>query len=153
MDENFPQRGKRIRSRGRYRVDSDAGLVTFSARLVGSFREKFELNKFPFDCQWLTVRFSSTLDYVRFAGEWPFGARTPSARPDYIEMFGFILEEWQCAPVVCMQVRAPVSCVAAAVRVRVQGPVRDSSLSIRVCRAGRRAPSTRRPAAVTRSST
>jgi hypothetical protein len=41
------------------------------ARIHGQFREGFELEHFPFDRQWLTSRFTSRFEDVRFVKEWP----------------------------------------------------------------------------------
>ena len=83
-----------------------AGLVTFVCRLHCTLRERFELKRFPFDVQWLTVRLVPAFEFVRFVERWPFETQQPQAPPpDHIRMHGFILEEWHCFAVVCVQGR------------------------------------------------
>ena len=89
-------------------VDEKAGLLSFNVRLRAVFRERFELKRFPFDCQWLTVRFSSCWTNVRFTGSWPeAGRKLHPQQPadDFVNLSGFILEEWKCYPAVCLQGR------------------------------------------------
>jgi hypothetical protein len=89
-------------------VDQSTGLVAFVVRMLGVFRERFELKRFPFDCQWLTLRLSSCWKEVRFSGDWPAAYarrnRCPS-RDDFVNLKGFILEDYEPFPVACLQAR------------------------------------------------
>ena len=89
-------------------LNEEAGLVSFVVRMRGIFRERFELKRFPFDNQWLTVRFTSCWAEVRFTGDWPDAFKDILATPpheDFVNLNGFILEEWQCFPAACVQGR------------------------------------------------
>jgi len=87
-------------------ISSTHGIVSMNVRLHACFRERFELKRFPFDWQWLVARFSSCWTTVRFSCDWPSEwpqELKPSA--DYLDLRGFILEEWKCFGGVCMQSR------------------------------------------------
>ena len=89
-------------------VDESTGLVGFVVRMLGVFRERFELKRFPFDCQWLTLRLSSCWKEVRFSGDWPAAYARSNACPcraDFVRLSGFILEDYAPFPVACLQAR------------------------------------------------
>lgn len=79
-----------------YRFNREHSMVFFIIRVKGTFRERFELQRFPFDVQWLSLRTSSTFPYVRFL---------PGAPADFVDLEGFILEEYILSPHVCVQAR------------------------------------------------
>lgn len=96
-----------------FRTDCKSPLITFVARLNGRFREKFELLHFPFDRQWLTARFTSAFHDVRFMCEWPRDWPKTAPTEDFINLYGFILEEWACEDAVCVQARPTKSGLSA----------------------------------------
>ena len=90
-----------------FRLHCESSLVVFRARLRALFREKFELQWFPFDRQWLTMRMVSFFEDVRFCQHWPEQWQAPlqGVPEDFINMECFILEEWHCSDAVCMHTR------------------------------------------------
>ena len=87
-----------------FRADVETGQIWFVALLEGLFREQFELRRFPFDCQWLTVRFTSSFECVRFLRD-PAADMVTTYTVDVFDTIGYILEEYEPANFVAVQAR------------------------------------------------
>ena len=95
--------------------EGSSSLVTFVARIRGTFREGFELKHFPFDRQWLTSRFTSRVAKVRFVNDWPqeWGQK---CNYDHVAVETFILDEWDLGQGVCLKARPSFASVSFHVR-------------------------------------
>ena len=94
----------------------DGNMISFRCNIVGTFFERYELEKFPFDMQPLTVKMHATFEahHVRFAPitvedirkqngscrEQKLPINGGPLRHDRILFDGFILEEWRLQPLI-----------------------------------------------------
>ncbi len=85
-----------------FHVESD-DQVSFRCRLRGTFRERFELHDFPFDYQFLTVRFRSSFATKHCVFAKPKTDLCKRMKADFLQMYGFILEEWDLMPHLCVR--------------------------------------------------